>query len=99
MMERTNELVFSIGVPLSSPSLEEGRDICTLLSEVGDLLNEYGWRMDCRAKFASGRIYHWAGIVDFSGREMASSGGWFSSEYDAVRRAIATLEVMDVPSH
>jgi hypothetical protein len=99
MIEGTNKLFLSTRLPVSSPSLEGGRDMCGLLSEVSDLLKEHGWRMDCRAKFASGRIYHWAGIVDLSGREMASSGGWFASEYDAVRHAIATLEILDVPSN
>jgi hypothetical protein len=47
--------------------------------------------LDSRAKYTSGTILHWVRIVELSGREIASSGGWYQHEGDAISHAIDTL--------
>ena len=69
-----------------------------LFTERHRLLKARGLRMDCRAKCASGRVFHWASVMEESGREMASSGGWYETEDEAVEHAMAVLGFEALPS-
>lgn len=66
------------------------------------LLSDRAIRLDSRAKYASGTIFHWVRVVELNGREIASSGGWYEREADAIRHAIDMLrsvdELMDLES-
>jgi hypothetical protein len=59
------------------------------------LLSARAIRLDSRAKCASGTIFHWVRVVEINGREIASSGGWYEREVEAIRHAIDMLGSVD----
>lgn len=65
------------------------------LSHFDVFLSSHGLRLESRAKSASGRVFHWVRVVEFTGREIASSGGWYEREWDATRRALDGLRSLD----
>ena len=71
---------------------KSGTEMLAALSECDQLLRSHGFRIDRHAKCASGRVLHWARVIEESGREIVSSGGWFETEEDAVLHAVAMLE-------
>lgn len=70
-------------------------ELRTAVSEMDELLESRGLRVDCRAKCASGKILYWARVLGPSGREIASSLGWYQQEEDARLHALSMLQMVD----
>ena len=79
--------------------VQSGMKMGATLSEMSELLKCRGLRVECRAKYSSGLVFYWARIVHVAGREMASSGGWYDREDDAVRNAILMLDLLETGSN
>ncbi|MBV9769439.1 MAG: hypothetical protein JOZ32_07700 [Bryobacterales bacterium] len=74
---------------------ESGPNIGAAISEISAVLGSCGLRIDSRAKYASGKTFHWVRVMESSGREIASSGGWFGSEDTAVQHALDMLQLIE----
>lgn len=67
----------------------------TDLAEVNNLLKTRGLRLEWRAKCASGTMFHWVGVLESNGREIASCGGWYERQHDALGVAVDTLRSLN----